>query len=298
MKKDRRFSRRTLLLSLVLSCYFGLATGRAEASQPEAPAITPGGPVVAVNPGKILTLRAHSEGAEAYEWRLQGKGSLEETKVPVAVYKAPEEGGATAVLTVVARNAAGTSPAASVTVTVRSRGSVPLDSLGIPAGWMSPGDPSSSLSLRQGKQCRPGSRCIELSYKPGGGWGGIYWWPPGCGPSGTPQAWESARTGTCAIDLRAATGMHEVTRLSFWARGSKGGEVVEFKIGGRDILPIPGRSLGSVTLKPEWTEHAIELGNIDPTKFVGLFVWTATDLDNPQGATFSLQDLRFEGLKP
>lgn len=295
-------SRQKVLRRFLLGTFL-LLTGRFEtapaAAQPGLPTITPGEPALAVSPGKILMLQAYAKDAESYEWTLQGKGSLGDPKQSVAVYTAPQEGGGTAVLSVVARSAAGFSPAASVMVNVRSPASAPLDSLGIPAGWMSGGgNPALYLSLNSGKNCTPGSSCIELVYQKRGGWGGIYWWPPGCGPSGTPDAWERLRTGQCAIDLKRATGIHEFTRLSFWARGQRGGESVEFKIGGHDIPPTPERSLGSRSLTTEWTQYFIDLEGVDLSKAAGLFAWTASDLNNPQGATFSLQDIRFEGFKP
>ena len=294
-------SRQKVLRRFLLGTFL-LLTGRFEtapaAAQPGPPTITPGEPALSVSPGKILTLQAYAKDAESYEWTLQGKGSLGDPKHPVAVYTAPQEGGGTAVLTVVARSAAGASPAASVTVNVRSPAWVALDSLAIPAGWMSSGSPAAYITLSQGGRCRPGSGCTEFSHRLGGGWVGIYWWPPSCGPSGEPVVWERVRTGQCAIDLRRATGIHEFTRLSFWARGQRGGESVEFKIGGHDILPIPGQSLGSRSLTTEWAQYFIDLEGVDLSKAVGLFAWIAKDLENPQGATFSLQDVRFEGFKP
>lgn len=203
-----------------------------------------------------------------------------------------------ALLTVIARNGAGVSPASSITVSVRSRALMSLDAAGIPAGWMSGKDPASFIELANGSNCRPGSQCMKFTYKFGGGWGGVYWWPIGCGSSGTPAAWEAVKSGSCAIDVRKAAGFGEVRSLSFWIRGANGGEVIELKTGGPDILPSPGRSLGKITLDTGWKQHRIELSGVDMSRAVGLFVWIAEDLANPQGAVFYLQDVQFEGLKP
>jgi len=263
-----------------------------------APEITPADSPLAVDPGKIVTLRAFSEGADIYEWQLQGAGTLTSSTSPVAVYTAPEKGGATAVLTVRARNDSGVSPASVIVVNVKSIAAVPLGALGIPAGWMSGGDhPKDYLGIGTGKECRPGTPCYEFSYKPGGGWGGIYWWPVSCGKKGDDPAWEKFKTGACAVSVPAMGGIADVKRLTFWARGAHGGEVVEFKVGGPDILPIPGRSTGTLTLEPAWKRYEIDLANVDLTKTAGLFVWIATDLANPRGAVFFLQDVQFEGLK-
>ena len=267
--------------------------------RPRAPVIVPGGPIVSVDPGKILSLQASAEGADSYQWRLQGKGSIADSNSPVVLYTAPEEGGTMAALTVVARNQAGESPASAITVSVRTRASIPLDALAIPAGWMSGGKhPEAFIRLSAGSNCRPGSRCQQFTYKPKGTWGGIYWWPVGCGTFGTPKAWEALRTGSCAIDLRREAKIGEIQSLSFWARGARGGEVIELRVGGPDILPRPGSSTGKVTLGTDWKPYDIDLTTLDLSRSAGLFVWIATDLDNPQGAVFFLDDLRFEGLKP
>lgn len=273
-------------------------SGAATAAQPQAPVITPAGPVLTVEPGKILTLQASSPGADRYEWRLQGEGSIADADSPVVFYTAPETGGTLAVLIVAARNGAGVSPVSSVTIRVRSKASVALDAVGIPAGWMSGGgNPAAFLKLSGGGDCRQGSPCLRFSYQAGGSWGGIYWWPVSCGTSGTAAAWEQVKTGACAIDLRKGTGLGDVLRFAFLARGENGGEVLEFRVGGPDILPSPGRSSGKVTLSKDWQVYSINLEDIDTTRTVGLFLWTATDLANPRGAVFYLQDLRFEGLK-
>jgi hypothetical protein len=120
----------------------------------------------------------------------------------------------------------------------------------------------------------------------------------GCGTSGTKEAWEALRTGGCAIDLRREAKIGEVRSLSLWARGAQGGEVIELRVGGPDIPPQPGSSTGKVSLSTSWKRYEIDLTTLDLSRSAGLFVWIATDLDNPRGAVFFLDDLRFEGLKP
>ena len=88
-----------------------------------------------------------------------------------------------------------------------------------------------------------------------------------------------------------------VSRLAFWAKGDQGEEIIEFKIGAVDIPPIPGRSLGKVTLARDWKPYEIDLEGMDLTNAVGLFLWVASDVDNPQGAVFYLDDIQFEGVK-
>lgn len=266
---------------------------------PKAPVIKPAGSVT-MEPGTLQSFEASAEGADRYEWRLQGKGSIADNNSPMILYTAPDDGSTLAILTVVARNHAGESPSSSVMIRVRARATYSLDALAIPAGWMS-GDekhpPDRHIHLRAGSNCHQGSQCQQFSYEIGGGWGGIYWWPVGCGSSGTNGAWEDVKTGACAIDLSRSTGMDEVRSLSFWVRGAQGGEVIEFRVGGPDILPKPGHSTGRITLSSAWERHVIDLTGLDLSHSAGLFLWTASDLANRNGATFFLDNVQFEGFK-
>jgi hypothetical protein len=105
------------------------------------------------------------------------------------------------------------------------------------------------------------------------------------------------RNGTCGINVLETSSFSAVGRLTFWARGDQGDEVVEFKIGGVDVLPAPGRSLGKVMLEPTWKQYEIDLEGLDLTNAIGLFCWIASDADNPQGAVFYLDDVQFEGVR-
>lgn len=154
----------------------------------------------------------------------------------------------------------------------------------IPSGWM--GDYSDVLfngAWREGSYS--GSTCIKIVYRPnvsqGARWAGMYWQSPA-------NNWGSRRGG---YDL---TGAEKVT---FWAKGDKGGErVEEFKIGGisgaysdTDIA-----SAGPIVLTAEWKQYEIDLTGRDLSYISGGFCW-ATNLDvNPDGCTFYLDDIRYE----
>jgi hypothetical protein len=87
------------------------------------------------------------------------------------------------------------------------------------------------------------------------------------------------------------------TRLTFWAAGSKGGEIVEFKAGG-----IRGQGhddsfeagTGSVPLTREWQKFVIDLKGSKLTSVIGGFAWVATSTANPNGLTFYLDNIRYE----
>lgn len=177
--------------------------------------------------------------------------------------------------------------------------SVRLDALAFPGGWLSGASrPESTISLANSPyNCLTGSDCLRITYKPGGEWGGVFWWPSSCGETGSPDAWNRAKNDTCGINILEAGNLGTAERLTFWARGERGNEIVEFKIGGLDISPKPGRSMGKVTLDSEWKQYEIDLTGMDLTSAVALFIWVAADSDNPQGAVFYLDDIQFEGTK-
>ncbi len=265
---------------------------------PKAPVITPSGASVTVKPGKTLAVRAFASDDASYTWRLDGAGEISSTSGSSILYTAPDEGGTMAVLHVIATNPHGKSPESSVTIQVPAKVSVSLEAVGIPAGWMSGGgDPSQFIQLGGGQDCHTGADCLRVGYRSGGQWGGIIWWPLACGSSGTREAWDRATSGACAISVQVAGGLTSVERLTFWARGEQGGEVIEFKVGAQDLLPRPGRSTGQLTLTPGWQQVEIDLEGVEMSRAVALFTWVATDLRNPRGATFFLDDIQFEGLK-
>lgn len=293
--------RMTLIIGLILLVAGGLTGCPQQSGQspPEKPATTPSGPDIQAVPDKETTIQAHAVGAEKYEWKLEGPGKLSATTGPVVDYSRPDRESGRATLTVTAYNTHGASQPTQLSIRIAETVAARLDALAIPAGWMSGGgDPMPFITLSPGQtgcQSRPG--CTRVTYKPGGQWGGIYWWPQVCGDSGTDAAWQKVKADSCGIDVRQAGNFKEINRLIFWVRGERGGEGIEFKIGAIDIEPKPGRSLGKVTLKTTWEPKEIDLKGMDLTKAIGLFAWIATDVANPQGAVFYLDGIQFEGVR-
>lgn len=153
-----------------------------------------------------------------------------------------------------------------------------------PSGWM--GD-YSDLKLNTKHLDRPhgGSTSIQIIYTnkatQGARWAGMYWQNP-------PNNWGTRPGG---YDLTGAT------KLTFWARGEKGGErIEEFKLGGitGEYADTDVAGIGPVVLTTEWQQYTIDLTDKDLTSISGGFCW-ATNLDvNPDGATFYLDDIRYE----
>ena len=131
-----------------------------------------------------------------------------------------------------------------------------------------------------------GSTCIQIVYSAdasqGARWAGIYWQNPA-------NNWGTKLGG---YDLTGAS------KLTFWARGEKGGERIEqFKVGGMtegSHSDTDMASLGPVVLTDNWKEYTIDLAGKDLTSISGGFAW-ATNLDvNVGGITFYLDDITYE----
>ena len=154
----------------------------------------------------------------------------------------------------------------------------------IPAGYM--GD-YSDVKTETASFDNPhsGTTCIKVTYanaaSQGARWAGMYWQSPA-------NNWGSKKGG---FDLTGAK------KLTFWARGAKGGErIEEFKLGGiTGLYPdsdIAG--IGPVMLTQEWKQYEIDLSGKDLSYISGGFCW-ATNLDvNPDGAVFYLDDIKYE----
>ncbi len=137
------------------------------------------------------------------------------------------------------------------------------------------------------QDCQEGKSCIQVIYDTlcsaqDQGWAGVYWLYPA-------NNWGDHK----GRDLTGAT------KLVFWARGKKGGEVIaEFKMGGVGVnSPFPDSDtvgIGPVTLSTEWREYSIDLRGRDLSSISGGFAWIADVGSNPDSCTFFLDDIHFE----
>lgn len=302
-------------------------------SPPGIPMTVPEGPDIQVEPGQKIAIRVSAEGATRFEWELQGDGELSSSSGNAIIYTAPNMQSTAAIMSVTAYNDEGASPTKSLVIDVSlpeptatpspsatptlapsptvtptlpppspspATAAVRLDALAIPAGWMSGGGtPGSFIGLESGVgTCYTGADCVKFTYRRGSGWGGIMWWPPACGPDGVdPASWQNAKNGTCSVNIYAISTLRTVERITFWASGAQGGEVIEFKVGATDIAPSPGRSMGRVTLQSSWQQYQLGLKGMDFTSAASLFTWIATDDSNSQDAVFYLDDIQFEGIR-
>jgi len=127
---------------------------------------------------------------------------------------------------------------------------------------------------------------IEIRYSAktsnGKGWAGIYWQYP-------ENNWGDKPSG---YNL---TGF---SRLTVWAKGQKGGERGEFKIGGitgeypDSLQPVQGT--GMQTLSTEWKQYSIDLAGKDLSHTIGGFVWVSSRNENPNGCVIYLSEIHLE----
>ena len=154
----------------------------------------------------------------------------------------------------------------------------------IPSGWM--GD-YGDMRISDGCRENPFSRrsCIKVIYtgrrSQGAGWAGIYWQDPA-------NNWGNLSGG---YDLTGAE------KLSFYAKGEKGGEIItEFKMGGieGEFSDSTSTSIGPVVLTPEWKKYTIGLKDEDLSHIIGGFSFIVSQMENPEGATFYLDEIVYE----
>lgn len=154
----------------------------------------------------------------------------------------------------------------------------------IPSGWM--GD-AGDLKYDGASKNDPylGDTCLKINYSAkatqGARWAGIFWQYPA-------NNWGSVDSG---FDLSKAA------KFTFWARGEKGGErIEEFKVGGimGEFSDSDSATIGPVILNKEWTQYTIDLKGKDMSYIIGGFAWSINADNNPEGATFYLDEIKFE----
>ena len=155
---------------------------------------------------------------------------------------------------------------------------------GAPSGWM--GD---YRDLIVDEDCRTdphlGKSCIRINYTAKGSkyadWAGILWQYP-------PNNWGDLDGG---IDLTGAT------KLTFWARGECGGEIINaFKFGGvLGAYPDTGSAhITRIELGRQWARYEINLTDIDISYISSFFTVVMNKISNPDGCTIYLDDIRLE----
>ncbi|MBN2190694.1 MAG: hypothetical protein JW728_05735 [Candidatus Aureabacteria bacterium] len=153
----------------------------------------------------------------------------------------------------------------------------------IPSGWM--GDfHAIKFSPTAKDNPQSGQHCIKISYNPGedvkAGWAGIYWQNPA-------NNWGKVKGGFNLVKAK---------KVIFWARGENGGEIAEFKVGGitGEYSDSDSASTGPVELTKEWKKYEIDLAELDLSYISGGFCWVSSYMDNPEGITLYIDDVKYE----
>ena len=134
--------------------------------------------------------------------------------------------------------------------------------------------------------------CYTVAWKPvmlpdqKTAWVGVYWQYPA-------NNW-GATTGR-----DVASGAQKV---SFYAAGAKGGEVLKFQVGGMNTLPGGDPTLtnkdsftatADVTLTTEWARYEVPLKDANYDSVIGGFAWTAT-VSSDAEVKFYVDDVRWQ----
>jgi hypothetical protein len=167
-----------------------------------------------------------------------------------------------------------------------------LDSKFFPSGWMgyvTGIKGNGTLTVERQVVKLEGKDTIEtrIEYKQGPekGWAGIYWQHPDSNWGDEP-----------GLDLTGAK------RISFYARGERGGEIVEFISGGinsgKKYKDMYKESTGLIPLTKEWTKYVIDLSkfkNKELSNVIGAFAWVASGGFDKEGRiVVYIADLKVE----
>jgi len=149
----------------------------------------------------------------------------------------------------------------------------------VPSGWMGDGEQGTKF-ITVDEECQENPRspptCTKWTYKRGPvGWAAVaYQYPE--------NNW-----GQCkGIEIKGAT------KLTFWAKGENGGEIVDFKMGCmldtepyRDSLCVAKK----VALTNKWQQYELDLVGEDTSCVIWGFVWATN-----RSVTFYLDDIMIE----
>jgi hypothetical protein len=125
----------------------------------------------------------------------------------------------------------------------------------------------------------------KITFESRGGFGGFCWKN------------RAGNEGDAAGDNLSAAGYR---RISFWARGEKGGEVAEFRAGGlgnvktrhRDSFDV---SAGKIKLGAGWHDYTIFVKDADLSSVMTPFCVLLYREDNADGAVVYVDDIEYRG---
>ena len=163
---------------------------------------------------------------------------------------------------------------------------VDIQTLFTPSGWMGDGEYGRKYIDFSGSDTTaphspPSSAKVTYTFGPSR-WAGIYW-------QNEPDNWGD-KPG-------ANYSGKKMSKLTFWARGETGNEVVEFKSGGIDNSTKKYRdsfvvTIGRQSLTKKWKQYEINLSTANLNSVIGAFCWVASaDYNSGKQMTFYLDDI-------
>ncbi len=107
-------------------------------------------------------------------------------------------------------------------------------------------------------------------------------------------AWQNPANNWGTFD--GGYNLSKAKTLAFWAKGDKGGEIVEFTVGGAaaNFPDSDTVSTGPIVLNDEWTEYTLPLSSYQMFYIATGFGFVVKQDQNPYGCVFYLDDVRYE----
>ena len=224
------------------------------------------------------------------------KDAVTESDLKHARVKMPQFGGNYRLFAYV-RDTHGGAAVANVPILVKGGADAPIpkpDSAKLPltvyaeAGDAAPFAPSgymgntAAIKMNEASTEKPhsGKTCLKVEYTAKDNWGGVVWQDPA-------NDWG---------DKAGGANLTGAKKLTFWARGEKGGETVAFLCGvistDKKFYDTTQAKLPPVGLTKEWKQYTINLGGRDLSRIKTGFGWTLAGSGEP--VTFYLDDIRYE----
>lgn len=156
----------------------------------------------------------------------------------------------------------------------------------VPSGFMPNGNCLKFTDTWQ-EGCYEGKTCMKIEYdvacsRQDQQWAGIFWLSPA-------NNWGAKKGG---FNLDGAQ------KITFWAKGEKGGErIEEFNIGGitGNYPDSDSAMIGPVILTQEWRQYSIDLRGKDLTYISGGFSWTTNaQVNSDDACIFYLDQIQYE----
>ncbi len=167
-----------------------------------------------------------------------------------------------------------------------------------------PGDEPSVPSMNENWKKKPyaGSSCIRCEFKARkSNWGGWFFMNGAFLPKDSCATLNWGETPGAGVNLQGAT------KLTFWARGEKGGEKVKFfcfglgrdSFSGKARKPhpdsAPQAATGYVRLNKDWTQYTLDVKDLNLTNVLLGFAWqTKAGVNEGKDIVFYLDEIAYD----